>query len=70
MTSHDLVAELKAPICRCGNKKANVKTFCTDCYWKLPPLMRMALYQRIGEGYEEARAKAVAYLVGLGRIKP
>jgi len=70
MTRHDLVAELKATSCRCGDKKASMQIFCTGCYWKLPAVERVSLYLRIGEGYEEAHAKAVAHLIGVGRIKP
>jgi hypothetical protein len=32
--------------------------------------MRQALYNRIGEGYEEAYAAAVAELVKQGRVNP
>jgi hypothetical protein len=57
-----LFNELMGRTCRCGNPKDEKKTFCLACYRKLPPMMRMALYSRMGDGYEEAYAKAAKYL--------
>jgi hypothetical protein len=57
-----LVRELAGPVCRCGRPKSARRTFCSRCYYRLPPQLRSALYRRIGEGYEEAYAAAVAAL--------
>ena len=62
METSDLIAELQDTKCRCGNQKARGNTFCSGCYYQLPPEMRRALYQRIGEGYEEAYENAAAVL--------
>ncbi len=62
MKTHDLVAELKGTICRCGNGKPTMFTFCRKCYGALPRVMGLKLYKRIGEGYEEAYAAAVEFL--------
>lgn len=62
MTVHDLVGELASTTCRCGRTKRRRQTFCFACFHALPPPLRAALYRRIGEGYEEAYAAAVAHL--------
>ena len=58
----ELVRELSGTKCRCGRPKQTNKTFCGQCYYKLPEKMRMALYRRLGHGYEEAYDDAVEYL--------
>jgi len=45
------------------------KTFCLECYRALPPLKRMALYCRMGDGYEDAYASAVKFLDGVTAAK-
>ena len=57
----DLVRELVGTACRCGKKKSARQTFCRACYFSLPKAMQQALYNRIGHGYEQAYAAAVAY---------
>jgi hypothetical protein len=57
-----LLIELIGKKCRCGAAKGKGKTFCQRCYFSLPQNLREALYRRIGEGYEEAYAQAVAVL--------
>lgn len=57
-----LVRELSGISCRCGKKKIAKQTFCYACYTKLPAHMRLALYRRIGEGYEDAYQSAVGML--------
>lgn len=37
-------------------------TFCNKDYWRLSPGLRTALYRKVGHGYEEAVANAMAYL--------
>lgn len=59
-----LVRELAGTTCRCGRAKRARQTFCSRCYFALAPPLRATLYQRIGEGYEEAYAAAVAALAG------
>jgi hypothetical protein len=58
----DLLRELAGTTCRCGRPKRGRQTFCLDCYVRLTPPRRRALYSLIGEGYEEAYADAVASL--------
>ena len=57
-----LLAELRGSRCRCGAAKKEGHTFCRRCYRSLPYHYRMALYDRIGDGYEEAYAAAVREL--------
>lgn len=57
-----LVRELQSKDCRCGAMKKEMQTFCKRCYFSLPPKMRDRLYDRLGEGYEQAYAAAVKFL--------
>lgn len=61
-TVDDLLRELAGPLCRCGRPKRTRETFCASCYHRLPTHLRRALYQRIGQGYEEAYEAAIDYL--------
>lgn len=46
----------------CGaSKKANT-AFCGQCYHSLPKGFRQALWQRFGEGFEEAFAVSLRWL--------
>lgn len=55
--------ELESVTCSvCGKKKQRNHTFCKSCYYHLPPLMRLALYRRLNDGYEEAVDAAKEYL--------
>ena len=56
--------ELGGTTCRCGRAKKARQTFCSRCFFNLAPPLRAALYRRVGEGYEEAYAAAVAALDG------
>jgi hypothetical protein len=58
----DLMRELAGTTCRCGRPKRRRETFCRDCYYRLGPPQRRALYALVGEGYEEAYEAAVASL--------
>lgn len=40
--------------CACGKKKGEKMSHCRKCYYQLNPEERKALYNRVGEGYEEA----------------
>lgn len=53
-----LVRELEGKKCFCGARKAPMQTFCSSDYFALPKDIRNALYNRIGEGYEQAYAEA------------
>lgn len=55
-------AMLKSEECLCGREKRANNTFCYKCYKALPGDMQGALYQRIGDGYEEAVDEAVGHL--------
>lgn len=58
-STRDLMRSLMSTICpACGNVKATRQTLCRKDYYALPPANRKALYQRVGEGYEEAVALA------------
>ena len=54
--------ELQSNECLCGDYKKPGKSFCYWCYGRLPKEMKNALYQQIGNGYEEALNEAVKYL--------
>ncbi len=54
--------ELQSSKCRCGKPKKPGKSFCYFCYTQLPKDQRQALYRRLGDGYEEAYGKSIAYL--------
>ena len=49
-----ILRELGTAKCYCGAKKAMQQTFCRPHYSSLPQWMRDRLYQRWGDGYEEA----------------
>lgn len=57
-----LLRELAGTVCRCGAKKKSRQTFCGRCYHSLPRSVALALYRRVGDGYEEAYAKALKHL--------
>ena len=48
--------------CICQGAKPPKNGFCRGCYHALPKPMQRALWQRFGEGYEEAHAAARAWL--------
>lgn len=56
------VKELGSEECYCGAKKRSMQTFCRAEYYALPVEMRMALYNRIGNGYKEAYQDAREFL--------
>ena len=61
-----LVEELMGPTCQCGRGKRPKQSFCKECFGMLPKEQQMALYRRIGNGYESAHAAAVSYLKAAG----
>ena len=54
--------ELLSNECACGKKKKPRKSFCYGDYIALPPYLKDALWQLIGEGYAEAYEEAHKYL--------
>ena len=57
-----ILRELETSKCYCGAKKAMMQTFCRPHYSSLPGRMRSMLYQRFGQGYEEAYTAAREWL--------
>jgi hypothetical protein len=53
---------LKSNACQCEMPKRRGNAFCYDCYKALPWDMQRLLWQRIGQGFEEAYEEAVIYL--------
>jgi hypothetical protein len=56
------IREFRGNECTCGKTKKPGSAFCYTCFSKLPYTYRMATYQRMGEGYEEAYEDAVQWL--------
>lgn len=58
-----LVASLRSVKCPCcGGKKKPDQTLCGVDYGRLSPRLRVALYDGLGQGYEEAVAEAFELL--------
>ncbi len=57
-----LLEELKGTSCLCGGTKQPRSSVCFGCWGKLPRKIQRGLYQRIGQGYEEAYAAAKNHL--------
>lgn len=56
------ISELGSDECQCGRSKMPGRSFCYKCYTSLSRDMRRDLYQKVGDGYEEAHDAAVHYL--------
>lgn len=56
-----ILRELDKQECFCGARKARRQTFCRPHHESLPDWMRNRLYQRAGDGYEEAYTAAREY---------
>ena len=54
--------QLRSEECACGKWTKVKMSFCARCYFSLPRDMQRDLYQRMGNGYEEAVDAAVSYL--------
>lgn len=55
-----LVTSLRSDLCpACGGTKKPAQTLCRLCYIALPRRKRLALYDRLGEGYQEAVTAAL-----------
>lgn len=61
-TRKELLAELVGTTCRCGARKVARQTFCRAHYFRLPAGMRNALYDGMGQGYEDAYGRAAEFL--------
>jgi hypothetical protein len=61
--------ELHGEECACGSWKKSMFSFCYTCYRALPEDMQRDLWQRIGDGYEEAYDKTISYLKEEGKIE-
>lgn len=59
---HFYLDELLSEECYCGEWKKKNYAFCYKCYFKLPADLRKRLYDKIGDGYEEAYDEAIKYL--------
>lgn len=59
ISDSEICNERAKTICRCGNEKDRGRTFCKNCYFRLPDNLRERLYQRKGYvmTYREATAE-------------
>jgi hypothetical protein len=48
--------------CQCGAEKDRRNALCWHCFTSLPTHMKNDLYQRLGNGFEEAYEAAVDWL--------
>lgn len=60
--------ELNSEECACGATKKAKYSFCYTCYQLLPDDMKRELWNRLGDGYEEAYDEAILWLKEEGRI--
>jgi hypothetical protein len=60
------VRELRGTICRCGAPKRKGHSFCSKCYYRLPPPLRQRLYLDLSNGYLAAFETALTYLTERG----
>lgn len=56
------VSEFRSEECQCGRTKQPLRAFCYQCYSSLPPAKQEALYQKFGQGYEQAYDDALIFL--------
>lgn len=68
MNRLDMLVDLKGVLCKCGNPKKAMRSFCGRCYYALPEGLRDRLYNRFMDGYEDAFAEALEHLVDIGRV--
>lgn len=54
MNAIEALEILKNNQCHCGAGKQPRMAFRRDCFYKLPPAIRKALYQHIGFGFEQS----------------
>lgn len=63
------IQELRGEECACGAWKKSGFAFCFACYHALPFDIRDELWNRMGDGYEEAYDIAIKWLKEDGRIE-
>jgi len=56
------IEEFESEECQCGRSKRPTNAFCFMCYSSLPSDMQKALWQKIGDGFEQAYDEALKYL--------
>lgn len=56
------IKEFKSNECACGETKRPRSSFCHACFKALPSTYQHALYQKMGDGYEEAYENAIQWL--------
>jgi len=62
-TTMDLIKSLRSTKCpSCSSRKKPHQTLCGGCYRLIPRAAQQALYNRVGEGYEEAFEAAMTHL--------
>lgn len=70
-TTKELIQSLRSTTCpTCGGTKKSRKTLCYGCYKRLPGTTKAALYDLLGEGYEQAVAAAMKHLGAARFIMP
>jgi hypothetical protein len=63
LTPQLVVASLRSPLCpSCAGPKKPGQTLCYKEYRRLPHALQNALYDRVGDGYEQALHTALAHL--------
>jgi hypothetical protein len=59
----DAIQELRGNVCQgCRGRKETMKSFCLDCYRRLPAATQSALYKRVENGYAAQYRAAKEYL--------
>lgn len=56
------ISEFRSEECQCGRTKQTRRSFCYQCYASLPPVKQKALFQKFGQGYEQAYDDALLWL--------
>lgn len=63
MSTKSILAEFLGMICpSCNQLKQKNNAFCVSCYRRLPRVLQHAVWNRFGEGFEQAFTDAKAYL--------
>ena len=57
-----IVADLAVELCRCGRAKEARTSLCPQCFRRLAPGSRKALWLRVGDGHEHAYCRALREL--------
>jgi hypothetical protein len=62
MNTKEILDSFNSNQCMCGKVKKPKMSHCKSCYYKLPHEMRINLYKRFYEGYQEAFIESLKYL--------